>query len=348
MAQLQTSMHPPCMSSSESFHKTELDARFVGWAPGPEKEVLNTAPRLHQKKSRTGCQQYRARRVKCNEVHPMCGSCVRHKTQPRIPLNNRVEVRNGDGPPEPSQRRLTELKYSVTCMTLNFPDDHRQQNGCGIAIPHLAFKHNSLLYSKYALHLVKLEPNNPEHVATYQRYLSHTLREHRDEVNSLNRSNADAACITLFYLRVCTFALLQERPLTPYTPPTDWLQMSRTTGRGLNIEAWNIFNTNNSIMCSMIPSAPGSVQLAIAAGEAPASILRRLVLFPTMVQNELLFLVNEQKPRALVIIAHFSAFLADFRRVWWLGDTGPREARGNERMVPSGMVEFDGVAFASH
>ncbi|CZT46691.1 uncharacterized protein RSE6_07163 [Rhynchosporium secalis] len=190
MAQLQTPMHPPCMSSSESFHKTELDARFVGWTPGPEKEVLNTAPRLHQKKSRTGCQQYRARRVKCNKIHPMCGSCVRHKTQ--------------------------------------------QQNGCGIAIPHLAFKQNSLLYSIYALHLVKLEPNNPEHVATYQRYLSHTLREHRDEVNSLNRSNADAACITLFYLH-----------------------MSRTTGLGPNIEAWNIFNTNNSIMCSMIPSAPG-------------------------------------------------------------------------------------------
>ncbi|KAG4429549.1 hypothetical protein IFR05_014972, partial [Cadophora sp. M221] len=409
------------MSRSGSSQTPEvMDAMFVGWTPGAEKEVRKTAPRLHHKKSRTGCQQCRARRVKCNEIHPICGSCSRHKTtcvwgrqgtttqsqntkpktyeiRPKIHSNQQTEVRDGDEPPESSQRRFTELKLlhqymAFTCMTLNFPDDRRQQNDWGVAIPHLAFKHNSLLYSIYtlaALHLAKLEPNNAEHIATYQKYLGLTLREHRDEVGKLNRSNADAACITSSCLRVCTFALLQERPLTPYTPPTEWLQMSSTTGRGLNVEAWKyIADDNNSIMRGMIRSAPGmkpggwlreeailfhpsnrqelmhllrrtpfdileepwnariedayesttsyigSIQIAIAAREPPASIFRRLVLFPTMVQSEFIFLVKEQRSRALVILAHFFAFLADFRDIWWIGDTGPREVRGIESVLP--------------
>ena len=146
-------------------------------------------------------------------------------------------------------------------MTLNFPGDHRQQHDWGVAIPHLVFKHNSLLYSIYtlaALHIAKMEPGNPDHIATYQKYLGLTLREHRDEVCTLNRCNADAACITSSCLRVATFALLQERHLTPYTPPTEWLQMSSTTGRGLNVEAWKyIADDHNSIMRGMIRSAPG-------------------------------------------------------------------------------------------
>lgn len=53
------------MSRSGSSQTPEdMDAMFVGWTPGAEKEVRKTAPRLHHKKSRTGCQQCRARRVK--------------------------------------------------------------------------------------------------------------------------------------------------------------------------------------------------------------------------------------------------------------------------------------------
>lgn len=41
-----------------------MDTMFVGWVPGSPNEPRKTAPRLHHKKSRTGCQQCRARRVK--------------------------------------------------------------------------------------------------------------------------------------------------------------------------------------------------------------------------------------------------------------------------------------------
>ncbi|KAH7411366.1 hypothetical protein BKA64DRAFT_570189 [Cadophora sp. MPI-SDFR-AT-0126] len=394
---------------------------FVGWTPDAETKVRKSAPRLYHKKSRMGCQQCRARRIKCNEVHPVCGSCARHKVtcvwgrqgkasqskktkpktyeiRPKIHSNQQTEIIEGNEPLESSQRRFTELKLlhhymAYTSTSLTFPGEHRQQHAWEIEIPHLAFRHNSLLYSIYtlsALHMAKLEPNNPSHIATYQKYLGLTLRTHRDEVSKLNRSNADAACITSSCLRICTFALLQERPLTPYSPPTEWLQMSSTTGRGLNVEAWKyIADDPSSIMRSMIRSTPGmkpgpggvlreesnvshpsnrsdllhllrrtpndiltepwnarieeayestlsyigSIQLAIAAQESPASIFRRLVLFPTMVQSEFVFVVKEQRPRALVVLAHFFAFLADFRGIWWIGETGMREVRGIEGVV---------------
>jgi len=36
------------------------------------------APRLYHKKSRTGCQRCKARRVKCDEKRPTCSGCNRH------------------------------------------------------------------------------------------------------------------------------------------------------------------------------------------------------------------------------------------------------------------------------
>src|SRR5271154_4326610 len=36
------------------------------------------APRLAHKKSRRGCQRCKARKVKCDEIHPVCSNCSRH------------------------------------------------------------------------------------------------------------------------------------------------------------------------------------------------------------------------------------------------------------------------------
>ncbi|KAL2270090.1 hypothetical protein VTJ83DRAFT_2274 [Remersonia thermophila] len=35
-------------------------------------------PRRSHKKSRTGCRRCKARKIKCDEVHPRCGNCVKH------------------------------------------------------------------------------------------------------------------------------------------------------------------------------------------------------------------------------------------------------------------------------
>jgi len=72
-----------------------------------------------------------------------------------------------------------------------------------------------------------------------------------------------------------------------------------------------------------------------------------------MVQSEFIFLVGEQRPRALVVLAHFFAFLVDFRGVWWVGGIGGREVRGIEGVVggewrgemgwPVRVVEVEGL-----
>jgi hypothetical protein len=267
-------------------------------------------------------------------------------------------------------------------------------------IPRLAFRHNALLYSIYtiaALHIANLEPHNKEHVATYQKYLGLTLQEHRNDVTNLGPANADATTLTSSFLRISNFALLQERPQNPYTPPTDWLHMSSTTGQGLNVAAWKyIHNDENSIMRRFINHAPGwsanplghlreddfrfqeanrrellhllrrtqddvltepwnaeilsayettisyigAIQLAIQAHEPPESIFRRIISFPQCVETNFITLVQQQRPRALVILAHYCAYLTDFRYIWWIRDAGPREVRGIESVLPDDWLDL--------
>jgi hypothetical protein len=253
-------------------------------------------------------------------------------------------------------------------------------------IPSLAFEHDTLLYSIYtisALHLAKAEPHNLEAVEVYQKYLDLTLREHRNEVAHLSKANADAACLTSSFIRICAFAILQERPLSPYTPPTQWLQM---TSGSVNVfrEVWTwIADDEASIARGVVmrrtpilvpfnealfqegnrqgllhllrrsrtdeSSEPwdadiqeaykstisylGGIQIAIAAHEAPADICRRLIVFPMMVKKRFIELVEEQQPRALVVLAHFFALLARFGDFWWLGDTGKKEIRGIQTVL---------------
>lgn len=54
----------PSSSKEKGKQPEVMDTMFVGWVPGTQNEPRKTAPRLHHKKSRTGCQQCRARRVK--------------------------------------------------------------------------------------------------------------------------------------------------------------------------------------------------------------------------------------------------------------------------------------------
>ena len=78
----------------------------------------------------------------------------------------------------------------------------------------------------------------------------------------------------------------------------------------------------------------GSVQIAINAQERPADINRRLTLFPILIQKRFIDLVEEQQPRALVLLAHYFALLAKFRDLWWVGDTGQKEIRAIQSVLP--------------
>ncbi|KAF4984090.1 hypothetical protein FZEAL_629 [Fusarium zealandicum] len=68
---------------------------------------------------------------------------------------------------------------------------------------------------------------------------------------------------------------------------------------------------------------------------APSSIGRRLVVFPMLVHKRFVDLVEEQRPRALVILAHYFALLSMLRGFWWIGDSGSREFHAIADAVPA-------------
>ena len=72
----------------------------------------------------------------------------------------------------------------------------------------------------------------------------------------------------------------------------------------------------------------GSVQLAIEQSERQIDILRRLLVFPVLLEKPFIDLVEEGRPRALVLMAHYFALLTSFSHIWWIGDTGKREIVG--------------------
>jgi hypothetical protein len=301
-------------------------------------------------------------------------------------------------PPESKDRRILELRLlhqytAETAFTINVKTDSNSHIWAK-AVPRLALAHDALLYALYtfaALHLAKLEPNNPDHIAAYQQYLSLTLQDHRNDVRNLGPATADSATLTSNFLRLCSFAFLQERSLSPYTPPLEWLQMSSTTGQGLNVAAWKYLrNDESSIMLSLLRAAPGistnpkghlrdddalfqesnrhnllhllkptqadseteiwtpeilhayestisyigAIQLAIDSNELPELVFRRIVLFPMMVEKDFISLVQQRQPRALVILAHYFSYLTVFNDIWWISDTGPKEVRGIQSVLP--------------
>ncbi|KAL1962559.1 hypothetical protein VTN77DRAFT_9434 [Rasamsonia byssochlamydoides] len=214
-------------------------------------------PRLNHKKSRTGCQLCRLRRVKCDEVHPVCGHCRRHNVpcdydrfrpvqiassqpQPRNPGDDRT-VHSQDGPSEArrltrSSRHLLELRLfhhftTQTSQTLPTATEPKLAQIWREYVPQLALQHTALLdviYSLAALHLALSESPTKELIDAHRDYMDSALKGHRQDVCHINSSNMDAVWFTSCLVRSLVFAALQERKIEPYTPPREWLQIAST------------------------------------------------------------------------------------------------------------------------
>lgn len=87
----------------------------------------------------------------------------------------------------------------------------------------------------------------------------------------------------------------------------------------------------------------GSIQNAIRTGEPTYAVCRRIQAFPLLISSKFLAFLEEQRPRALVVLAHFFATLVQVRGdgVWWLskdGDGGEsiakREIRAIRKVLP--------------
>lgn len=69
----------------------------------------------------------------------------------------------------------------------------------------------------------------------------------------------------------------------------------------------------------------GSVAIAKEAGEEHPKICRRLAIFPTILHDRFLTLLDTLSPRAMVILAHYFALLYTLDGLWWVGNCPEKE-----------------------
>lgn len=211
----------------------------------------------------------------CDEVRPVCNNCHRQSVScvyDRDPVEeasstsrrgsrreseaessgNQASRAGTESPfdlPESRARRILELRIlhhftTETSWTLESGLVSPSSKG-GIwtdMIYTYVFKNDALLYSILHLsaqHLSRSSPPNPVSASAHSTYLDLAIPLHRRELAHLDQSNADCACLTSSMLRVSACVTLQDRPLTtnPYTPPTQWLLMTRGALKVFR-EAW--------------------------------------------------------------------------------------------------------------
>jgi hypothetical protein len=87
----------------------------------------------------------------------------------------------------------------------------------------------------------------------------------------------------------------------------------------------------------------GGVQIAIDSGEHVMGICRRMMAFATLIPKKFVDFVQEMRPRALAVLAHFFALAASMVDIWWIGSTVQREILGIQQVLPlewQGMIQM--------
>lgn len=85
----------------------------------------------------------------------------------------------------------------------------------------------------------------------------------------------------------------------------------------------------------------GSVHNAIRVGEPTYAVCRRIQAFPLLMPSKFITFLEERRPRALVVLAHFFAAVVTVHGVWWLREdehgesTAKREVRAISKVLPS-------------
>lgn len=273
-------------------------------------------------------------------------------------------------------------------------------------MPEMSLTHENVLFGICALSATKILRSDPEDKQIYtarESYFIAALHAQREEVASLTVETADAVWFGGLLISITAFAMLQERPLTPYQPPMDWLQVGRGVGfvirqsvetiltlskeadhpalmnaanaypyfgrdetyfspeHRVNFEGvltrhlasagggggdsggeddWSDAETRGAYEKTL--SYVGSIQTGISHGEPVYAVTRRIQAFPLLVPSRYIELLAARRPRALVVLAHFFATVAQTHNVWWLGDepfrgeetTAKREIRAIKDALP--------------
>lgn len=298
--------------------------------------------------------------------------------------------------PESRQRRLLELRLWHNYVTVLATPFHAAAPKTTLIeiwnnhLPHIAMRHDNLLYTIYAFsatNLLRESPDDMELLTAQRVYLSLALREQRKAVIQFytQAEEADSLCFTSIMMTMNAFGSLQERTRNPYKPPTDMLRLGigacavyeealkgarrfpsskivtfvenqpfyvsiprmfdeEHRGPFLGIlgpknaqgvyedsELWNS-EAREAYECTL--SYIGTMYTAVLDGESLHQMCTRIAAFALYVPKKFVDMVEELRPRALVILAHFFSIATKGSAHWWVGQTPMREVQGLRRIVP--------------
>ncbi|KAE9378285.1 hypothetical protein N431DRAFT_328339 [Stipitochalara longipes BDJ] len=208
---------------------------FPGTPSGHDDRIL-PPPRRAFRKSRRGCRTCKARKVKCDEKHPLCGNCSRrypglascefeHFTQlpkrnsesasapsrqqshgsPTLTLSiGKVITTNPAGISHSEGQRVLELRlmhHYTTSTCKELPDGHSRKANYvwSIDIPKLAFQSDlvlSALLGISALHHWALTPDDPRLSYAAGFYFDRAIRVHRKALGEVDQASAESVLAT--------------------------------------------------------------------------------------------------------------------------------------------------------
>ncbi|RDW59797.1 hypothetical protein BP6252_12884 [Coleophoma cylindrospora] len=143
-------------------------------------------------------------------------------------------------------------------------------------------------------------------------------------------SQDDEDCVILKLIRRMPI-LIDEKAKFAESNRRDFLHLLRRTSKDEATEPWN---EEVQVAYQSTVSYIGSIWLAMEARISGAEIFRRIMVFGSMIKKPFIGLVEQQQPRALVILAYYFGILSMFSDVWWFGKSGEREVEAIKTVLP--------------
>ena len=394
------------ISSTEGLPPAEADRWPEDDAGGGDKPYHSKRP---HRKSRAGCKNCKARKVKCDEIRPRCRACrlrredcVYAVSPPSSvkspsteasslavsaiasPASQFAALDTGSPPlvdeplfiPPQSDRLDMKLLWFYTTTGFNsfsIEAGHSPHidDILKVKIPQHAFANPFLMNSLLGLSALQLQ--GVEHDVPPERAIAYRARAFEGYRSAIEEAKPEtypallASSLLLTALASQTFREDDCRPLYIIDWMIVWrgigLIVSLITPQALHdsgmamlfarppvdLDASALQIPNNLLfMLSTIEKADpdytevdvyydtlkylGSLYLELQNGFSPILDLRVITWF-TFLPKGFVELARQRRPRALVIIAHYLAFVKLCQQLWWLRGISDREVRGISRYL---------------
>ncbi|KAF2435636.1 hypothetical protein EJ08DRAFT_580121 [Tothia fuscella] len=263
------------------------------------------AKRAH-KKSRNGCGICRARRVKCDEVHPECGPCRKHEVRCNYdraaftPRRASSQIGSVSSPSTKSEiraslweqslfpmdaippnfgqpsARMTDLQlmnhYTYMHMVGTCQHDPKVRQMWVYDVPQRAVGCDFLMQailSFAALHLHIHKPSDPKMRVLSHHYFGTALRMLMLQLSRIGPHNSDMAFAASVMIQFQVFMSWKDpcgHGGDVYRPPVAWLEMCQGVGSILRTAFANV---SNSFMKPLLEAGPNTLRGMV--GPAPST-----------------------------------------------------------------------------